>query len=169
MYVGRLISLVNFHEMALQSIWRRDISKDPLSEPLQAKFQLERMHSSRLIVIWSKIGAQKVLFHQDNAPSHKSTIAMTKLRIRLWIDSLSTLFSGFGPVWLLSVPKLKNLARWEEILVKWGSRRQWVFYWLWDSLLQMTTKRELRLFWLKFGLKGFEEWIFRDVASSIEL
>jgi len=32
--------------------------------------------------------------------------------------------------------------------------------------LQMTTKRELRPFWLKFGPKGFEEWIFRDVASS---
>jgi len=57
----------------------------------------------------------------------------------------STLFSGFGSVWLLSVPKLKNLAQWEKILVKWGShcRRQWVFCRLWDSLLQMTTKREL--------------------------
>jgi len=54
-YVGRLISLVNFHEMALQSIWWRDISKDPLFEPLQAKFQPERMHSSRLIVIWSRL------------------------------------------------------------------------------------------------------------------
>ena len=45
--------------MALQSIWWRDISKDPLFEPLQAKFQPERTHSSRLVVIWSEIGAQK--------------------------------------------------------------------------------------------------------------
>jgi len=69
----------------------------------------------------------------------KSTVAMTKLRIGLWIDSSSTLFSGFGSVWLLSVPKLKNLARWEEILVKWGShcRSQWVFCRLWDSLLRV--------------------------------
>jgi len=55
MYVDRLISLVNFHELALQSIWWRDISKDPLFEPLQAKFQPERTHSSRLVVIWSKL------------------------------------------------------------------------------------------------------------------
>ena len=27
----------------------------------------------------AKIGAQKVLFHQDNAPSHKSTVTMAKL------------------------------------------------------------------------------------------
>jgi len=62
---------------------------------------------------------------------------MTKLRIGLWIDSSSILLSGFGPVWLLFVPKLKNLARWEEILVKWGShcRRQWVFCRLWNSRL----------------------------------
>jgi len=39
------------------SIWWCDISKDPLFEPLQAKFQPE--HSSRLVVIWSEIGAQK--------------------------------------------------------------------------------------------------------------
>ena len=36
------------------SIWWRDISKDPLFEPLQAKFQPERTHSSRLVVIWSR-------------------------------------------------------------------------------------------------------------------
>jgi len=41
--------------MALQSIWWRDISKDPLFEPLQAKFQPERTHSSHLIVIWSRL------------------------------------------------------------------------------------------------------------------
>jgi len=58
-YVSRLISLVNFYEMALQSIWWRHISKDPLFEPLQAKFQPERTRSSRLVIIWSEIGAQK--------------------------------------------------------------------------------------------------------------
>jgi len=41
--------------MALQSIWWRDISKDSLFEPLQAKFQPERTHSSRLVVIWSRL------------------------------------------------------------------------------------------------------------------
>jgi len=51
-----------------------------------------------------------VLFHQDNAPFHKSTVAMTKLRIEwLWIDSSSTLFSGFGPVWCFFLfPNLKT-------------------------------------------------------------
>jgi len=53
LYVGRLISLINFHEMALQSIWWRDISR--LFEPLQVKFQPERTHSSRLTVIWSRL------------------------------------------------------------------------------------------------------------------
>ena len=136
--MGCLISLVNFHEVALQSIWWRDISKDSLFEPLQAKFQPERTHSSRLVVtFWSEIGVQKSALPPSNAPSYKSTVAMTKLRIGLWIDSSSTLFSGFDPVWLLSVPKLKNLVRWEEILVKWEShcRRQWIFCRLWDSLL----------------------------------
>lgn len=42
--------------------------------------------------------------------------------IGLWIDSSSTLFSGFGSVRFLSVPKLENLARWkfssnEEVIV----------------------------------------------------
>jgi len=41
--------------MVLQSIWWRDISKDPLFELLQAKFQPERTHSSRLVVIWSRL------------------------------------------------------------------------------------------------------------------
>ena len=41
--------------MALQSIWWRDISKDPLFEPLQVKFQSERTHSSCVVVIWSKL------------------------------------------------------------------------------------------------------------------
>ena len=54
-YVGHLINLVNFHEMALQSIWWRDISKDSLFELLQVKFQPERTHSSRLIIIWSRL------------------------------------------------------------------------------------------------------------------
>jgi len=80
-----------------------------------------KIHSSNPFRLEARLARKKVLFHQDNTPSHKSTVAMTKLQIGLWIDSSSTLFSGFGPVWLLSVPKLKNLARWEEILVKWGN------------------------------------------------
>ena len=103
-----------------------------------------KIHSSNPFRLEARLARKKVLFHQDNTPSHKSTVAMTKLQIGLWIDSSSTLFSGFDPVWFLS--KLKNLVRWEEILVKWGSRRQWVFCRLWDSLLQMTTKRELCVF-----------------------
>ena len=146
--MSRLISLVNFHEIALQSIWWRDIPKNPLFEPLQAKFQPERMYSSRLVIIWSEIGAQKSALpsRQRAVPS---TVAITKLRIGLWIDSSSTLFSGFGPVWLLlSVPKLKNLAR--------GKKFSSNDYQTWT----------MRPFWLKFGLKEFKEWIFRDVASS---
>ena len=38
-----------------QSIWWRNISKDPLFEPLQAKFQPKRTHSSHLVVIWSRL------------------------------------------------------------------------------------------------------------------
>jgi len=41
--------------MTLQSIWWCDILKDPLFEPLQAKFQPERTHSSHLVVIWSRL------------------------------------------------------------------------------------------------------------------
>jgi len=160
-----LISLVNFHEMALQSIWWRDISKDPLFELLQVKFQPERTRSSRLIVIWSEIGAQKSAL--------LSRLAIPQIDrcndkiIGLWIDSSSTLFSGFGPEWLLSVFKLKNLARWEEILVKWGShcRRQWVLLQTLSSLLRMTTKRELCVL-SEIWPEGVRRWIFRDVASS---
>ena len=102
--------------------------------------------------------------------SHNSSQLLSSnsiLRIGLWIDSSSTLFSGFGPVWLLFVPKLKNLTRWEEILVKWGSHcRRHIL----QTLRQPTSNDyqtwTMRPFWLKFGLKGFEEWIFRDVASS---
>jgi len=117
----------------------------------------------------ARLARKKVLFHQNNAPSHKSTVAMTKLRIGLWINSSFTLFSRFGPVWLLFVPKLKNLARWEEIPVK--MRKS-----LSPSMSILQTLRQptsndyqtwtMRPFWMKFGLKGFEEWIFRDVASS---
>jgi len=110
-YVGRLINLVNFHEMALQSIWWRDISKDPLFELLQAKFQPERTHNSRLVVIWREIGAQK-----SALPSRQRAVSQVdrcndKTTNWLWIDSSSTLFSGFGPVWLLSVPKLGSVGR----------------------------------------------------------
>ena len=112
--------------MALQSIWWRDISKDPLFEPLQAKFQPERTHSSRLVVIWSEIGAQK-----SALPSRQRAIPQVdrcndKTMNWLWIDSSSTLFSGFGPVWLLSVPKLKNLTQWEEILIKWRTVNEYI-------------------------------------------
>ena len=60
--------------------WWRDISKDPLFELLQIKFQPERTYSSRLVVIWSEIDAQKSAY-QDKAPSHKSTVAMTNYEL----------------------------------------------------------------------------------------
>jgi len=44
-YVGRLISLVNFHEMALQSIWWRDISKDLL-------FEIPFSQKGHIIHVW---------------------------------------------------------------------------------------------------------------------
>jgi len=135
------------------------------SNPFRPKrTQPERTHSSRLVVIWSEIG-KIVLFYQDNASSHKSTVA--KLRIGLWIDSSFTLFFGFGPVWLLSVPKLKNSV---------GRNSRQMRKSLSPSMSILQTLRQptsndyqtwtMRPFWLKFGLKGFEEWIFRNVASS---
>ena len=78
--MGRLISLVNFHEMALQFIWWRDILKDPLFEPLQAKFQPERMHNSRLAVIWSKLS---------------QSLQNTRWR-RQWLPHLTRIFSHWA-------------------------------------------------------------------------
>jgi len=66
------------------------------------------MHSSRLIVIWNEIGAQKsALPSRNNAPSHKSIVAITKLQIGLWIDSSSTLFPDV-PCDFFLFPNLKT-------------------------------------------------------------
>ena len=163
--MGRLISLVNFHEMALQSIWWRDISKDPLFEPFQAKFQPERTHSSRLVVSWSEIDAQKSAFHSDNAPSHKSTVPMTKLRIGLWIDSTLLTFFPNLKIWLGG----KKFSSNEEVIVNeyFADFETAYFKWLPNVKNVKTMLSGWNYpFWLKFGLKGFEEWIFWDVASS---
>lgn len=75
-----------------------------------------------------RLANKKELFHWDNAPSHKSIIAMTKLWIGFRIDSSYTLFFGFGLVRLLAVPKFKNLTQWENIFIEWGNHCcQWIF------------------------------------------
>jgi len=102
--MGRLISLVNFHEMALQSIWWRDILKDLLFELLQAKFQPE---SSCLIVIWSELGAQKSALPSTRRPTSRP-LQWQNYELGYELISSSTLFFGFGPMWLLSVSKFKN-------------------------------------------------------------
>ena len=74
----------------------------------------ERMHNSCLVIIWSEIGAQKSALpsRQRAVPQIDHCNDKTTNWAMNWF--LIHLFSGFGPVWLLSVPKLKNLARWEK-------------------------------------------------------
>jgi len=91
-YVGRLISLVNFHEMALQFIWWCDISKDPLFEPLQAKFQPERTHNSRLVVIWSRLSQslQNTHWRRQRLP-HLMRISSHRAKfLSLWTERSHT-------------------------------------------------------------------------------
>jgi len=53
---------------------------------------------------------EKIISHQDNAPAHKSVLAMGKLRdLNCWNISL---FPRFGSLWLLSLPKTQTLPRW---------------------------------------------------------
>jgi len=86
-------------------------------------------------------------------------VAITKLRIELWIDFSSILFSGFGSVWLLSVPKLKNLAvgrnsrQMKKSLSPSMSRA--------PISLQMTTKRKLCVLsgW-NLVSRGLKSWSF---------
>ena len=167
--MDRLISLVNFHEMALQSIWWRHIStqKDPLFEPLQAKFQPERTHSSRLVVIWSKLS---------------QSLQNTHWR-RQWLSHLTRISSYRAKFLSLGIershtgPNLEN--RDEESIHSpirsfiiatvdlWGALSWWKNTFLRANLASNDYQTwTMRPFWLKFGLKEFEEWIFRDVASS---
>ena len=83
----------------------------------------------------------------------------------LWIDSSSTLFSGFGPVWLL----FPNLKTWlgrkkfssnEEVIVtvnEYFADFETVYF---KWLPNVNYASFLAEIW------PFEEWIFRDVASS---
>jgi len=169
MYVGRLISLVNFHEMALQSIWWRDISKDPLFELLQAKFQLERTQ-------FTFDNHLKRDWRAKKCSSIKTTRRPASRLLRWQNYELGYELIPHPPYspdlapWLLSVPKLKNLARWEERQMRKS---------LSPSMSILQTLREptsndyqtwtMRPFWLKFGLKGFEEWIFRVDLSRHQI
>ena len=96
--MSRLISLVNFYEMELQSIWWRDISKDPLFEPLQAKFQPERMHGSCLVVIWSEISAQK-----NALPSRQRAVPQ--------VDRCNDKTTNWAMNWFLIHPILRIWSR----------------------------------------------------------
>ncbi|UYV64383.1 hypothetical protein LAZ67_3000483 [Cordylochernes scorpioides] len=53
-----------------------------------------------------RLARKKVLFHHDNVPPHSCQI----VRIRFPIGPSSTLFPRFGPVWLLPLPKSKEMA-----------------------------------------------------------
>jgi len=166
-----LISLVNFHEIyALQSIWWRDISiENPLFEPLQTKFQPERMHSSRLLVIWSRLSQSL----QNTHWRRQWLLHLTR------ISSHRAKFLSLGTERSHTEPNPENRVDEESI---YSPIRSFVIATvdLWDGALSWWKSTFLRanlvsndyqtwtmrLFWLKFGLKGFEEWIFRDVASS---
>ena len=55
---------------------------------------------------------KKNIFHQDNAPAHKCFGNRKIKGSALWIVGTSTLFSRFGSLWLLSLPKTQTLPRW---------------------------------------------------------
>ena len=125
--------------MALQSIWWRDISKDPLFEPLQAKFQPEKSHSSRLVVIWSEIGAQK-----SALPSRQHAVPQVDRcndKITNWLPHPSY-SPDLAPCNFFLFPNLKTwlggkkFSSNEEVIVAVNILQTL-------SLLQMTTKREL--------------------------
>ena len=79
--------------MALQSIWWRDISKNPLFELLQAKFQPERTHSSRLVVIWSRLSQSLQNTHWRQWLPHLTRISSHRAKFL----SLGTERSHTGP------------------------------------------------------------------------
>ncbi|GFW82705.1 histone-lysine N-methyltransferase SETMAR [Trichonephila clavipes] len=64
---------------------------------------------------------KKILFHQDNAPSHTSAVAMAKIH-ELWIELLDHAANGLltrsSPKQFLFVHSSKNCARRTEIFVK---------------------------------------------------
>jgi len=156
--------------MALQSIWWRDISKDPPLEPLQAKFQPERTHSSRLIVIWSRLSQslQNTHWRRQWLP-HLTRISSHRAKFL----SLGTERSHTGPENRVDEESIHSPISWfchcngrlvgrrvvlmEEHFLRANLASNDYQTWI------------IRPFWLKFCLKGFEEWIFRDVASSNEL
>jgi len=41
-----------------------------------------------------------------------------------WATNWATIFSRFGPVWLLFVSKLEKFTRWTEIWLEWGGRHR---------------------------------------------
>ena len=148
--------------MALQFIWWRDISKDPFFEPLQAKFQPERTHSSRLIVIWRL----------------SQSLQNTHWR-RQWLPHLTRISSHRTKFLSLGTERSHTGSNPENRM-----RNQFIAQFVVLSLQRSTcgTARCLDRkalfcanlasndyqmwtmcpFWLKFDLKGFEEWIFRD-------
>ena len=164
-YVGRLIS---FHEIALQSIWWRDISKDLLFEPLQAKFQPERTHSSRLIVIWSRLSQslQNTHWRRQWLP-HLTRISSHRVKFL----SLGTERSHTGPNSENRMDEESIHSPIRSFVIAMVNLWDGALFWRKSTFLRVNLASNdyqtwtMRPFWLKFSLKGFEEWIFRDVTS----
>jgi len=156
--------------MALQFIWWRDISKDPLFEPLQAKFQPERTNNSRLVVIWSRLSQslQNTHWRRQWLP-HLMRISSHRAKFL----SLRTERSHTGPNPENRVDEESIHSPIRSFVIAtvdlWNALSWWKSTFLRVNLASNDYQTwTMHSFWLKFGLKGgsFEEWIFWDIASS---
>ena len=122
------------------------------------------VYSSRLVVIWSEIGAQK-----SALPSRQRAVPQ--------VDRCNDKTTNWAMNWfLIHSPNLipcdfflfPNLKTWLDGK-KFSSNEEVIV-----AVNEYFADFEIAYFkwlpnyasFLKFGLKGFEEWIFRDVASS---
>ena len=163
-YVGRLICLVNFHEMALQSIWWRDISKDVhSSNPFRPNFSQKGRIWSRLSQSLQNIHWWRQWFpHLTRISSHRAKFLSLGTERnhtgpnpenRMDEESIHSPIHSFV---------IATVDLWDGALSWWKST--FLRANLSSNDYQTWT---MRPFWLKFGLKGFEEWIFRDVIKWI--
>ena len=76
---------------------------------------------------WPRVKKKKVIFHQNNAPCHKSIAMMAKLHE---ITTTPTLFSRSGLQWLVAVCRPQKNAPGKEIWLQWRSDiRNWGVFW----------------------------------------
>ena len=82
---------------------------------------------STMLIYWAEkrphLATKKVLFHHDNTPLIRNYHSKTG-QITLRIAVSSTVFSRFGPMRFLFVPKHEKIAWWKAIHVKLGSHRR---------------------------------------------